>query len=64
VGSLFNGHWRTLGDDVDPADRADGRLAVDDGRHGNADRLLERLRLVHGEPRYDIAPELERVRVA
>jgi hypothetical protein len=26
------------------------------------DRLLERLRAVHGEPRQDIAPELSRLR--
>lgn len=32
-------------------DPDDGRLAVDSGAAGNADRLLDRLREVHGLPR-------------
>jgi hypothetical protein len=28
--------------------------------YSNADRLLERLKEVHGEPRFDVPPELER----
>jgi hypothetical protein len=39
-----------------PRDRNDGTVFSRD--HG-PDRLLNRLRAVHDEPRFDIAPELE-----
>jgi hypothetical protein len=39
-----------------PRDRGDGTVFKNDL---GPDRLLTRLRSVHHEPRYDIAPELE-----
>lgn len=46
-----------------PDDRFDGRPSVVDasGRWG-VDQLLSKLIEVHGEPRYDIAPELLKTR--
>lgn len=56
---LFNAPRRLAADgerwDNGQATAEDGRLVVDEGHAENADRLLERLREVHGEPRADLA---------
>jgi hypothetical protein len=38
-------------------------LGVTEGGPEDPDHLLDRLREVHGDPRYDIAPELVRQRM-
>ena len=47
---LFRERARPAADGPHEADAPDGRPTLDQGNGDNADRLLERLRSVHGEP--------------
>lgn len=50
VGYLFQERRLLLDEEERSTGATDGRLVVDEGLAGNADRLLDRLRAVHGGP--------------